>query len=131
MRTLWWGVASVVVMVIGSVGPWARILGTVSINGTDDGHDGWVVIVAAVIGAAGLFMFWRGMRWGLILSVLAAGVGLATTIYDRIDLERTFEGTSIVEPGWGIYVAMLGSASLALAAVLAWMVSRETRPAAA
>ncbi|SRR5712691_518139 len=126
VHVLWWGIASVVVMVIGSFGPWAKILGFVTVNGTDDGHDGWVVIVSAAVGAVALLLFWAKARWWLIFAELAAGVGLATTIYDRVDLGGTsggFDFGQIADPGWGIYVAMFGSASLAVAGVAGWIVS--------
>lgn len=123
IHALWWGLISAVVMIIGSFGPWAKVLGLITVNGTDDGGDGWVVIVAAAVGAVA-FVLWRvrSRRW-LILTVIAAAAGLATTIYDRIDLEGTTEGIdigSLVDAAWGIYVAMIGSASLAVAAIVAW-----------
>jgi hypothetical protein len=114
-------------MVLGATGPWVEIAGVVIINGTDDGHDGWVVIGAAAVGAVAFLLSTRARAWS-ILALLAAGVGLATTIYDRIDLERTVEGIDVgqfFDPGWGIYVAMVGSASLAAAAVAGWIVSRR------
>jgi hypothetical protein len=114
-------------MVLGSMGPWVKLGGHVIINGTDDGHDGWVVIGAAAVGAVA-FLLWTKARSWLILAVLAAGVGLATTIYDRIDLEGTVDGIDVglfFDPGWGIYVAMIGSASLAAAGVAGWIVSRS------
>ena len=125
-----WGLVSAVVMVIGSFGPWAKVLGLLTVNGTDDGGDGWVVIVAAAIGVVALFL-WRARspRW-LILTVVAAAAALATTIYDRIDLEGTADGVDVgalVDASWGIYVAMIGSASLALTAVVGWMLARAPR----
>lgn len=116
-------------MLIGGFGPWAKVFGLVTISGTDDGGDGWIVIVAAAIGAVSLFLWQRRSRRWLILAVVAAGAALATTIYDRIDLERTTEGGldvgSLVDPGWGIYVAMIGSASLAAAAAAGWLASAK------
>jgi hypothetical protein len=138
IHVLWWGLISAVLMVIGSFGPWAKVLGLITVNGTDDGGDGWVVIVAAAVGAVALVL-WRvrSRRW-LILTVIAAAAGLATTIYDRVDLEGTTNGVdigSLVDAAWGIYVAMIGSASLALAAIVGWMLTSAPKqtptPAAA
>lgn len=126
VHVLVWGFVSAIVMIIGSFGPWAKVLGVISVNGTDGGGDGWVVIVAAAIGAVALLL-WRvrSRRW-LILTVIAAAAGLATTVYDRIDLEGTTDGLdlgALVDASWGIYVAMIGSASLAVAAIVGWMLA--------
>lgn len=134
VQVVGWGLVSAIVMVIGSFGPWAKVLGLITVNGTDDGGDGWVVIVAAAVGAVALLL-WRvrSRRW-LILTVIAAAAGLATTIYDRVDLEGTTDGLdvgSLVDAAWGIYVAMIGSASLALAATVGWMLAPASKDTAA
>ena len=126
VHVLGWGFVSTIVMVIGSFGPWAKVLGVITVNGTDGGGDGWVVIVAAAVGAVALLL-WRvrSRRW-LILTVIAAAAGLATTIYDRVDLEGTNDGVdlgALVDASWGIYVAMIGSASLAVASIVGWMLA--------
>jgi hypothetical protein len=134
VHVFWWGLASVVVMVIGAFGPWAKILRVVTVNGTDESGDGWVVIAAAVVGAIALAL-WRarGRNW-LALAALAAAAALATTIYDRVDLERTtangVDVGALIDAGWGIYVAMIGSLSLGVAAVVGWILSSETVDAA-
>jgi hypothetical protein len=113
-------------MVLGSIGPWLKVRGLDTIDGTDDGRDGWVVIAAGAVGAVAFLLSTRARPW-LIFAALAAGVGLATTIYDRVDLEGAVAGGidigRFVDAGWGIYVAMLGSASLAAAALAGWIVS--------
>jgi hypothetical protein len=112
-------------MILGSIGPWVEVGGLVSIYGTDDGRDGWVVIGAAAVGALGFLLWMRDRRWA-ILAALAAGVGIATTVYDRLDLEGTVAGIDVgrfLDAGWGLYVAMVGSASLAAAAVAAFITS--------
>jgi hypothetical protein len=129
-HVLWAGLASALVMVIGAFGPWARVLSLVSVGGTDDGGDGWIVIGAAAVGALALFLWQtRSRRW-LILCVIAGGAALATAIYDRVDIERTtssgIDVGAFVDPGWGIYVAMLGSAGLAASAVAGWLVTPDT-----
>lgn len=120
-----WGLASAGVMALGSIGPWLKVGGLATINGTDGGHDGWVVLVAAAVGAIAFLLSTRARPW-LLLAALAAGVGLATTIYDRVDLEGTAGDVDVgrfFDAGWGLYVAMVGSASLAAAAAAGWIVT--------
>jgi hypothetical protein len=112
-------------MILGSIGPWVDVGGLVNIDGTDDGRDGWVVIGAAAVGALAFLLWMRDRRWS-ILAALAAGVGVATTVYDRLDLEGTVAGIDVgkfLDAGWGLYVAIAGSASLAAAAVAAFITS--------
>jgi hypothetical protein len=112
-------------MILGSLGPWVDVGSFVSIDGTDDGRDGWVVIDAAAIGAFAFLLWMRDRRWS-ILAAVAAGVGIATTVYDRLDLEGTVSGIDVgkfLDADWGLYVAMAGSASLAAAAVAAFITS--------
>jgi hypothetical protein len=135
IHVFWWGLASVVVMAIGAFGPWAKILNLVTVNGTDESGDGWIVIGAAIVGAIALAL-WRaqGRNW-LALAAVAAAAALATTIYDRVDLERTTTNGvnvgALIDAGWGIYVAMIGSLSLGIAAVVGWILASETEDAAA
>jgi len=62
------------------------------------------------------------MRWLLVLSVLAGLAGAGTAAYDLVDIGSRFPGSSfggsgLVSVGWGIYVALIGSVSLVVAAV--------------
>jgi len=101
-----WGVASVVLLVIGSLGPWASVL-SVELSGTSDGRDGILTLVLA--GVAALLIGLRVWRWG----VLVAGVlALATAIYDIVDI--TGRDAGIREPSveWGLLLAAVAAASL-------------------
>jgi hypothetical protein len=117
-KSLWWAIASAVVMVLGAFGPWARILGIVSVNGTDG--DGWIVIVAALI-AVGLIVLRQRRKlvglWPVLVALLTAMLAAATVIYDWTDLNGVADRTGLVEARWGIYVATIGSCSLVLACV--------------
>ena len=123
MKRALWAAASLVLMVIGAVGPWAKVLGTITINGTDGGRDGWIVIGAAAVAAILLLVYSRRRRrWLLVLSVLAGLAGAGTAAYDLVDIGSRFPGSSfggsgLVSVGWGIYVALIGSVSLVVAAV--------------
>jgi hypothetical protein len=120
-RALWVG-ASLVLMVIGAVGPWAKVLNLITINGTDGGRDGWIIVGAAAFAAILLLVYaWRRRRWLLVFPVLAGLAGAATAAYDIVDIGRRFSasngGGELVSVGWGIYVALIGSISLVAAGV--------------
>jgi len=121
-RALWVG-ASLVLMVIGAVGPWAKVLNLITINGTDGGRDGWIVIGAAAFAAILLLVYSRRRkRWLLVLTVLAGLLGAGTAAYDTVDIGSRFSGSSfggggVISVGWGLYVALIGSVSLVAAAL--------------
>ena len=101
-----WGVASVVLLAIGSLGPWASVL-SVELSGTSDGRDGILTLILA--GVAALLIGLRVWRWG----VLVAGIlAFATTIYDIVDI--TGRDAGILEPSveWGLLLAAIAAASL-------------------
>ncbi|MDQ3893095.1 MAG: hypothetical protein M3292_00280 [Actinomycetota bacterium] len=92
-KSFWWAVGSVVAMVIGAFGPWAKVL-FITIDGTDGGRDGWLVVAAA--GVAGLVLLWylRARRaWLLVVPLLAGIAGAATAIYDINDINSFTSST--------------------------------------
>jgi hypothetical protein len=127
-----WSVGSLVVMVLGAVGPWAKVDGVATINGTDGGRDGWVVVGAAGVAALFLALYLRRSRsWVLVLPLLAGLAGTATTVVDIDDINGIASEGSIfgvaVSAQWGIYVALAGSISLTLASVGLLVRNRRTR----
>jgi hypothetical protein len=56
-KPAWWIVASLALMLVGAFGPWARVLDVQTINGTDGGRDGWVVVAAAVLAVLLLLVY--------------------------------------------------------------------------
>ncbi len=62
-RSSWWAVGSLVLMLVGAFSPWAKVF-VLTIDGTDDGKDGWVVVAAAAFAA--------------VFPLIAGGVGGAT-----------------------------------------------------
>ena len=129
-KSWFWADASVVLMVIGAFGPWAKLrFGsiTTTISGTDGGKDGWIVFGAAV--AASLFLVLYLVyrrRWILVFPLLAAAAGGGTAGYDIADIENLASGSPIdVSTSWGIYLALAGSISLALATIALMVETRR------
>ena len=122
----WWVVVSAALMVIGSFGPWAKVLG-LSINGTDGGNDGWFVIAIAVV--AGAVFLWQRETTQAGYAAIAGGVlGASVAIYDRTNLKDAASENGqlgeLVEVGWGLNLAMIASISLAIAGVV-WIVTSQ------
>jgi hypothetical protein len=127
-----WGLLSALLMGLSSLGPWL-IAWTPSLNddgGLQRGH-GWLVLVAAVVGAAVLVVLQRQRIAGLA-ALLAGLVGLGITLHaaTHIDGLRPQQGLAGVgikygfgNAGWGLDLAMAGSLSFALCG-LVWLLAR-------
>ena len=98
-------------MVIGSVGPWASVLG-ISVAGIQG--DGQVVVALAGISAVLLALSPNprptGATGKLTAIMVCAALAFATTLYDAINLS-----SKSVSLGWGLILAMLASAALFVA----------------
>src|SRR5580765_1312472 len=130
VSAFWWVVGSIVLMVVGAFGPWAKILGLVTVAGTDGGSDGWIIVSAAAVAAVALGAFVRWpRRWLLVFPILAGAAGAATAGYDLNNIESLgpsvplFGSDNLADAGWGIYLALVSSTSLALAAIALWVES--------
>lgn len=132
IKGFWWAVASVVLMLVGAFGPWAKVADLLTIKGTDGGRDGWVVVGAAGVAALVLLLYVRfGRGWLVVLSLLAGLAGAATTAYDISGIESGGElFGDLVRTQWGIYVALVGSISLALAVIGLLIEGRRREPMA-
>jgi 4-amino-4-deoxy-L-arabinose transferase-like glycosyltransferase len=108
----WWGLISAGLMALGALGPWITAFGT-SVNGLDGKTDGWVILLAAVVGGLAV----AAERWRLAgVAGLAATV---TSIYDYHHLHSviTHSGVfaeALVHTGWGLELAIIASISLGL-----------------
>ena len=122
-----WICGSAALMVVGAFGPWVNALG-ISVSGTDGSNDGWFVVAAAAFGAV-LFYAGRERRSGAVWPFLAGAAGVAVTLYDRQNVQNAINqgGTfaqALAHVGWGLNLALLASASMAVAA-LASKASRQ------
>lgn len=132
-KSFWWSAGSLVLMVVGAFGPWAKVAG-LTIHGTDGPRDGWVVVGAAGVAALGMVLYIRFRRgWLLALPLLAGLAGAATAGYDISDISGLASGSVLffdvpVSTEWGIYVAFVGSVSLALASVVLSIEGRRREP---
>jgi hypothetical protein len=123
---------SVGLMLLGAFGPWVKALGQ-SVGGTDGSNDGWLVAAAAALGGL-LFYATRTSRGAGVWAMLGGGAGLAVTLYDRNNIQSKIDqGGALVKAlaqvGWGLNVALLGSASLTVAG-LAWLLTTSAQTAA-
>jgi hypothetical protein len=117
-------------MILGGFGPWAKasvLLGetpvfSLTVNGTDGGGDGWIVIAAAGVAIALLVVIavtWR--RWLALVPLIAGVVGAAVAAYDISDINSVSAGnaraTANASAQWGIYLSLIASIGLALASL--------------
>jgi hypothetical protein len=125
----WWVVGSVVLMVVGSFGPWAKVL-AFTVSGTDGSNDGWFVVAIAVV--AGAVFLWKRETTRAGFAAIVGGVlGASVAIYDRSNLKDVAseggELGELVQVGWGLNLAMVASISLAIAGA-AWILKFEEEP---
>ncbi len=117
--SFWWAVGSLVLMVVGATGPWVKVLG-LTISGTDDSRDGWLVLGAAVIGAVLLIgYFFRRRRWPAVVAIVIGAISGVVAGYDIADTNNVASqfGNEVVSTEWGIYLSLVSSISLALASL--------------
>jgi hypothetical protein len=134
----WVALAGALAMVIGAFAPWARVLGIVSVSGTNAG-EGWIVIIAAIVAAVVVWLAHVGRRrYLLAIAILAAVAGAATAGYDLGRLRAVANAGSrppfapdIVSAGWGIYLALIASIAVGIATIVLWVqLQRGARPTA-
>lgn len=101
-----------VAMAVGSVGPWATVLGLISVDGT--AGDGKITLAAAAVaGLACLRMGPHGRRdLGAYVAVAAVLVGAVTAGYDLSNLSSAIGSAGaggIAQVGWGLYAVLAGA----------------------
>jgi hypothetical protein len=132
-RLLLWGLLSALLM-FGSLGPWLGVRFSAD-EGGRQGH-GWLVLLAAVVGAVSLVV-WRQRRIAGAAALLAGLVGLGTTLHAATHLnglEPPHQTLVLIhikqgfaQVGWGLDLAIVGSLSLAVCG-LVWLLVLTDSP---
>lgn len=115
-----WVAGSAALMVLGSFGPWAKVLSS-TVSGTDGGNDGWFVVAIAV-GAAAVFLWKRETAQAGYAAIVGGVLGSAVAMYDRSNLKDAASGS--VQVGWGLNLALIASISLAISGAV-WVLTSE------
>jgi hypothetical protein len=105
---------SIVLAVTGALGAW-RNAGLVSLDGLEGPHNGWLLIIFALIALAGVRSTSRGGWLGIVLEVGCAAVMIFTALGNVVDDNAVLGGSS----GWGVWLTIAASAVLAGTAVYA------------
>ncbi len=134
---VWWAGASIVFMVVGAIGPWARALSFLAFSGLDG--DGWFVLAAALISATALALHSTrsfASDWALVFIVIAgvvASTAAISALAQLLGVQSTelLGETDLAAPGWGLWLATLASVSLVLAASTAFVRGAGGQPGAA
>jgi hypothetical protein len=111
-------------MIVGAVGTWASASAfgiSISVNGTDGGRDGRIVIVCAALLAVAALV--PGRATG-VLGILAALAASATAIYDLLDIQDT-TGITV---GWGLWLALVASVVGVLDAIMLMVARGRAEP---
>jgi hypothetical protein len=137
----WWIGVSALLVCLGSVGPWAKVL-FVTASGLDG--DGWISLIAGLAALALFAVYVRSDRrprplWPLVLILGAGGVAAAIGVYDWSKIEGVvndtsqeddpFDLSSSVTVGWGLVLVTLAGFSLCLSAIVTF-VRRRQEPSA-
>ena len=112
---------AILVAVVGVFGVW-RNTGPVSLDGVEGPHNGWLVVIFGLIALAGVGALARGSWFGIVL-VLGAATVMIWTAVDALTNDGSVLGG---HSGWGVWLTVVASAALAVAAVLA--ATRRLRP---
>ena len=124
-----WGEVSAALAVVGVFGAWVTVRGS-NVPGTSTGNRGWLVLIAALVGA-GVFWFRRWTRSAGAYAAVAGVVAVAAASYDRTHLANALGASKVVAAhvgaGWGLDLAFVGAVSLTIAGV-AWLITMTDLP---
>ncbi len=125
------GLIAAVVILIGSVLPWATVsslFGSASVNGTDG--DGVITLILA-IGIGVLLGLWR--RGTAIAATVLGAIVVVVALYDLADVANVADelgGLGDVSPGVGLVLVLLGGLAATAASVVGIVTIRKA-PASA
>lgn len=105
---------AVVLAIAGVFGTW-RSIGPVSLDGFEAPHEGWLVVIFALLALVGVGSLSRGGRLGFVTVAGCAAAVLFTAVSDLVDDADGLGGRS----GWGIWLTIAASALLGVAALAA------------
>jgi hypothetical protein len=121
---IWVGV-SAALMFVGALGPWAKAFGVLAVSGTDG--DGVIVLIAGLIVGGAAWLHRQGTRlWAVVIGILAAVVGAATSIYDLANIKSVLDNSGVVTVGWGLWLDCIASVSAVVALLVLANVMRAT-----
>jgi hypothetical protein len=129
----WIAAVGVVLVFLGLIGPWAKIIGllSVSVSGLDT-DDGKIVAVLALAALAflALYAFRERKPWPLVAAGLCGVVMTATAVYDLVDISSSVDEVqsefASASVGWGLYVTVLGGLGVCVGSLLTIIQSRKT-----
>jgi len=98
---------AILLAIVGVFGTW-RTAGPVSLSGVDGPHNGWLVIIFALIALAGVGPAARGSWLGIVTVVGCAAVMLGTPIQDLLDQNSVVGGHA----GWGLWLTVAAAVLL-------------------
>jgi hypothetical protein len=122
------GVLGGALTIAGAIGPWAtsEVLQH-DVAGTD-ANRGITVAVAAGVGLIFLAVAgWKNLRWAAMLAAVAGLISFGLTIWTFAAL-NSFVGAPSglsIGKGWGIWLALIGSLVLVIAAFMAALVEES------
>jgi len=113
----WSTAAAAALMIIGGFGPWATVLGALSVSGTNG--DGWFLIIGGI--AAGALLFTHASKprsWKAILMTVIGLICAIVAVVDLADIHNVAgDSSGMVSAAWGIYISLLASLGLLAAAI--------------
>jgi hypothetical protein len=105
---------SIVIAIAGVFGTW-RSAGPVSLDGVEGPHDGWQVIIFALIALAGVGALARG-SWLGMLTVFGGSLAMLSAAARAVVKDNAvLHGSS----GWGVWLTIAASVVLGVCAIFA------------